>query len=158
MPAFHANSLLTMKVWYIYTVWTFTKYSCNKNCTIPYLIDLISNRANFAVRDPTSFSMYFHACITSQWRSAWFCIAINMNLLLLRWFVSIVWLISALYWEELYLLSMHYSVLPLSSQFKEWAIPNLTIPCVDLIMDEIKKSLLSFYYFIILSKRKGNVV
>ena len=31
-----------------------SKYSCNKNCTIPYFIILISNRANFAVRSPSS--------------------------------------------------------------------------------------------------------
>ena len=30
------------------------KYSCNKNCTIPYFINLICNRAHFAVLGPTS--------------------------------------------------------------------------------------------------------
>ena len=36
-----------------------SKYSCNKNCTIPNFINLISNRANFAVRGPTSFTIFF---------------------------------------------------------------------------------------------------
>ena len=32
-----------------------SKYLCNKNCTIPDIINLISHRANFPVRGPTSF-------------------------------------------------------------------------------------------------------
>ena len=42
-------------VWYIY--WQFglsSKYSYNKNWTAPYFIKMIINRANFAVRGPTS--------------------------------------------------------------------------------------------------------
>ena len=34
------------------------KFSFNKNYTVPYLINLISNRANFAVRCPTSFDKW----------------------------------------------------------------------------------------------------
>ena len=34
------------------------KFSFNKNCTVPYFINLISNRANFAVRCPTSFDKW----------------------------------------------------------------------------------------------------
>ena len=30
-------------------------YSFNNNCTIPYFIKLISNRANFAISGPTFF-------------------------------------------------------------------------------------------------------
>ena len=41
IPVVHANLFLTMNVWY--------KYSYNKNCTIPYFINLISNKANFAI-------------------------------------------------------------------------------------------------------------
>ena len=44
-----------MNVIYIYTQFGLSsKYSCNKNCTIPYFIILISNRAIFAVRGPSS--------------------------------------------------------------------------------------------------------
>ena len=50
MPIVQANQLLTMNVWHIYTVWT-------KNCTIPYFINLISDRANVTVSGPTSFVM-----------------------------------------------------------------------------------------------------
>ena len=42
----------------------------NKNCTIPYFINLISDRANFAVSGPTSFrSCYFCINISKQWNS-----------------------------------------------------------------------------------------
>ena len=33
----------------------YSKYSYNKIWTTPYFINLISNRANFAVRGPTSY-------------------------------------------------------------------------------------------------------
>ena len=37
-----------------------SNYSYNKNCTIPYFINLISNRANFAVSGPTSLTYTRH--------------------------------------------------------------------------------------------------
>ena len=32
-----------------------SNYSYNKNCTIPYFINLITDRANFSISGPTSF-------------------------------------------------------------------------------------------------------
>ena len=41
-----------------------------KNCTIQYFINLISNRANFAVRGPTSFSLpWMISLIFTCWAS-----------------------------------------------------------------------------------------
>ena len=36
-----------------------SKYSYNKNCTTPYFINLISNRADFAVRGPSFLTQYY---------------------------------------------------------------------------------------------------
>ena len=42
----------------IYTQFGFSsKYSCNKNCTNSNFINSIRNRANFAVRGPTSLPL-----------------------------------------------------------------------------------------------------
>ena len=40
-----------------------SKYSYNKSCTIAYFINLISNRANFAIHGPTSLLCNYQYCI-----------------------------------------------------------------------------------------------
>lgn len=44
-----------MNVWYMYKFGLSLKYSYYRNCTTPYFINFISNRASFAVRGSTSF-------------------------------------------------------------------------------------------------------
>ena len=55
MPIVQGNELLTMNIGIYTQVGLSSDYSYNKNCTIPYFINLISDRANFAVNGPTSF-------------------------------------------------------------------------------------------------------
>ena len=58
IPIVQANYLLTMNVLYTSQFGLSSNYSYNysynKNCTIPYFINLISDRANFAVSGPFS--------------------------------------------------------------------------------------------------------
>ena len=44
-----------------------SNYLCNKNYTISCFIILISNRANFAVRGPSSFDLYSALIAIEQW-------------------------------------------------------------------------------------------